>query len=179
MLRLEGKQVTVRSIRPEELEVVWAGSNRLDRRAQPNGPPPRARLEQRLKHSGRLVRGRLDLGIEADGRLIGEIHAYRGRTSNLPLGVFQLGVVIYDPADRGKGHGAEAVMLLTSWLFDQAGAERVQAGTAMENAAMRRVFTRLGFPLEGVMRAFMPAGPQREDYALYAVTRDDWRDRRM
>jgi RimJ/RimL family protein N-acetyltransferase len=40
---------------------------------------------------------------------------------------------------------------------------------------MRRVLERLGFTCEGVMRAFMPEGSGRTDYALYAVTSNDWR----
>ena len=66
--------------------------------------------------------------------------------------------------------------LLTRWLFEQAGAARVQAGTAVANAGMRRVLERLGFACEGVMRAFEPQGPggARNDFALYAMTTDDW-----
>jgi RimJ/RimL family protein N-acetyltransferase len=36
---------------------------------------------------------------------------------------------------------------------------------------MRRVFERLGFVEEGVMRDFLPAGDGRADCVLYAVTR--------
>jgi RimJ/RimL family protein N-acetyltransferase len=68
----------------------------------------------------------------------------------------------------------EAVGLLTGWLFAQAGAARVQAGTAVDNRAMRRVLERLGFACEGVMRAFMPDGGGRTDYALHALTKGDW-----
>jgi RimJ/RimL family protein N-acetyltransferase len=42
---------------------------------------------------------------------------------------------------------------------------------------MRRVLERLGFTLEGVMRAFMAGPTGREDYALYGVTRSDWQTR--
>jgi Pyridine nucleotide-disulphide oxidoreductase/Acetyltransferase (GNAT) domain len=57
----------------------------------------------------------------------------------LPAGVFELGVVLYRPRDRGKGYGREAVWLLTNWLFEAAGAERVQAGTEAGYRAMRAV----------------------------------------
>jgi RimJ/RimL family protein N-acetyltransferase len=39
---------------------------------------------------------------------------------------------------------------------------------------MRRVFERLGFACEGVMRAFIAARSGREDCALYAVTKGGW-----
>ena len=48
----------------------------------------------------------------------------------------------------------------------------------MDNGAARRVFERLGFTAEGVMRAFWPRDDaSREDYVLYAITRGDWEAR--
>lgn len=84
-------------------------------------------------------------------------------------------MILYKPQDRGHGYGREAAELLTGWLFDAARAERVQAGTAVWNTAMRVVLERLGFRLEGVMRSFgaMSDGT-RGDGALYAVIKSDW-----
>jgi RimJ/RimL family protein N-acetyltransferase len=175
MTRLEGRRVVLRPLRPDELDRVLAAREPLV--TGPGSGTSRAReherVRRRLARSGRFWRGRLDLGIEAGGRLIGEIQA-RGRPAQtLPPGVFELGILLYDPADRGRGHGAEAVALLTEWLLEHAGAARVQAGTAADNLAMRRVLERLGFTCEGVMRAFMPApaASGRTDFALYALTR--------
>jgi RimJ/RimL family protein N-acetyltransferase len=53
-------------------------------------------------------------------------------------------------------------------------AERVQGSTDVANLAMRRVFERLGFAAEGVMRGFMPGPGGRADYILYGVTRAEW-----
>jgi RimJ/RimL family protein N-acetyltransferase len=39
---------------------------------------------------------------------------------------------------------------------------------------MRRVLEGLGFVHEGTLRAFMPGPDGREDYAMYAVTREEW-----
>ena len=130
-------------------------------------------LAARLERSGRLLDGWLDLAIEAGGRLVGDIGARRPPGA-LPPGVFELGVSLFDPGDRGRGYGREAVELLTGHLFAREGAARVQASTVVGNAAMRRVLERVGFVGEGTLRAFMPGRGEREDYALYAVTRDDW-----
>ena len=59
-------------------------------------------------------------------------------------------------------------------LFAHEGAERVQASTAADNTAMRRVLEKLGFVYEGTLRGFMPADGGWDDYVLYAVTRSDW-----
>ena len=91
--------------------------------------------------------------------------------------MYEIGIGLFDPADRGKGYGSEAVALLTAYVFSELTAARVQASTAVGNAAMRRVLEKIGFQCEGVMRAFMPAGDGREDYALFGVTREDWERR--
>ena len=49
--------------------------------------------------------------------------------------------------------------------------------TALENVAMRRVLEALGFVHEGTLQSFMPGPDGREDYAMYAVTRELWEGR--
>lgn len=175
-MRLTGEFVALRPFRPDEVETVWQARRRG---GLPLGVAPgaRERFAERLRNSGRLVDGWLDLAIELEGRLVGEIDA-RQPPQALPPGVFELGIALFEPAERGRGYGSEAVALLTRHLFAELGAERVQASTSVGNAAMRRVFTKLGFAEEGVMRAFMPGPAGRDDYALYAVTRADWRETR-
>jgi len=130
-------------------------------------------MRRRIANSGRLVGGWLDLAIDAEGSLVGEIDA-RHPPRAMPPGVFELGIALFDEEVRGRGYGTEAIALLTAHLFAELGAERVQASTAVDNSAMRRVFEKLGFAKEGVMRSYMPAGESRDDYVLYAVTRADW-----
>jgi RimJ/RimL family protein N-acetyltransferase len=94
----------------------------------------------------------------------------------MPPGVWELGVELWDEADRGRGYGREACALLAAHLFEAQGAIRVQATTDVDNAAMRRTLETLGFGYEGVLRGFMPqpeGGPR--DYAMYAMTDEDHR----
>ena len=150
-----------------------AGRRRLDRRAHVPTRGARERMRRRIANSGRLVGGWLDLAIDAEGSLVGEIDA-RHPPRAMPPGVFELGIALFAEEVRGRGYGTEAIALLTAHLFEELGAERVQASTAVDNSAMRRVFEKLGFTKEGVMRSYMPAGESRDDYVLYAVTRADW-----
>jgi RimJ/RimL family protein N-acetyltransferase len=170
VLELRGERVVLRPLRREELDEIMAGRELLDESAHLRGSRARQRLRARIAKSGRLVDGRLDLGIEADGRLVGEIDA-RAPRGCMPPGVFELGIALFRPDDRGKGYGADAIRTLTDHLFDTEGAARVQAGTRVDNVAMRRVFERLGFAEEGTMRDFLTAANGRADCVLYAVTR--------
>jgi RimJ/RimL family protein N-acetyltransferase len=175
---LRSGRVRLRPLAPDDLELLVAGRN------AGAGPPferdERAarRIQQRkIERSGRFADGRLDLGIEVDGRLAGTVEA-RQPSGGLPPGVYEIGISLFDGADRGRGLGTTAVELLTDHLFSDPGTHRVQASTWVENSGMRRVLEKLGFVFEGVMHAFMPAeNGVRHDYALYAVTRADWEQR--
>lgn len=166
--------VRLRAFRPDEADTVWRVARAAgDGFAPGSERPDRQEIERRVVRSGELVDGRLDLAIEADGRLVGEVDA-RSPRGSMPSGVFEIGVVLYDPKDRGRGIGREAVARLVRLLFEEHGAERVQASTDVDNGAMQAVLERIRFTREGVMRGFMPSGSGdgRRDYVLYAITRD-------
>ena len=167
---LRGRSVVLRPFRAEEMDAVWEGYQGLAPMIMPI-VPDRPRLEKRILRSGEMVGGEIDLAIEADGRLIGTIQTHNAPPDGLRPGVFELGILIWGPADRGHGHGSEAVAMLTDWLFAEAGAHRVQASTSPENAPMRRSLERLGFLERGVVHR--PGG----ECALYAVGAEEWRGR--
>jgi RimJ/RimL family protein N-acetyltransferase len=171
VIRIPGQKVTLRPIHPDELDLVAAGlaGDGSGVRLSP------ARLRRRIERSGRFWGGRLDLGIEAERRLVGDVEA-RSPAGALPPGVYEIGLALFDPADRRKGYGLEATRLIVDHLFDAEEAARVQASTADWNTAMRRVLERLRFREEGVLRGFFPTAEGRDDYVMYALTRADWLD---
>jgi RimJ/RimL family protein N-acetyltransferase len=116
----------------------------------------------------------IDFAIDVDGRLVGDVQA---RCQMLPKGVFELGIALFDEADRGRGYGRGAVALITRRLFEEEGAHRVQLSTDVHNTAMRGVVERLGFAFEGILRGFWPEPDGPHDYAMYGITKDDYRDR--
>ena len=172
MIDVTGALVRLRPLLEDELDrLVEARADDQFQHLAP-GKSPREILRTRIERSGRFVKDRLDLAIEAGGRLVGEIEARHPQPS--PPGVFELGIMLFG-GERGRGFGLDAVTVLTGVLFESQNAARVQASTAVENAAMRRVLEKAGFQFEGVMRGFMPtAAGDYEDYALYALTRADW-----
>jgi RimJ/RimL family protein N-acetyltransferase len=139
------------------------------------GPAEHAELAERIGRSGEFDGTELLLGIHVDGRLAGEVQARQPRMG-LPPGVFELGIDLFDSADRGRGYGRIALAQLLTRLFEQEDAHRVQLTTDVDNAAMRTLSERLGFGFEGVMREFMPSTDGPRDYAMYAMTRNDYED---
>jgi RimJ/RimL family protein N-acetyltransferase len=169
-----GAQVVLRPLRSDELEVFVEARRRPPGLAYPVAVEPDLEvLRGRVERSGSFAEGELLLAIEVAGRLVGEIQGRQPR-EGLPPGVFELGVELFHPTDRGRGLGGEAIALMTSLLFEEHGAHRVQASTDLDNAAMRAVLRRLGFAEEGVLRGFMPSRDGPRDYAMYGMTKDDW-----
>lgn len=166
MTTIHGERVTLRPFRAEEFE-------RALEREPAEDEERREIRRRRLALSGTRTAWEIMFAVEADGRLQGDIQA-RCSDQAMPPGVWEIGIDLWDEADRGRGVGREAVRLLTAHLFVREGAHRVQATTDVENAAMRRVLERCGFAFEGVLRSFMPIadGPAL-DYAMYAITADD------
>jgi RimJ/RimL family protein N-acetyltransferase len=173
---LPGRLVRLRRFAPDEAEAAWRGLALLDEAAHPRTRPDEwldgvpDRFRKVIARSGRLFRGQLDLAVERRRRLIGQVQARTAPAQTLPPGVFEVGVAIYRQRDRGHGYGRDALDPLTRWLFDVAGARRVQATTEAGNAAMRAVLERVGLQLEGTLRAY---GAARDgtplDGALYAM----------
>ena len=181
LVNLPGLRIRLRPFRPGEVETAWQGLAQQDEAAHPRRRPedrraqPSEQFRRRLGRSGRLWRGCLDLAIDRDGRLVGVIQARTRPAQTLPAGVYEIGVILYQPRDRGSGYGSEAVGLLTTWLFETARAERVQAGTDVANTAMRSVLARLGFQLEGILRSYGTISDgTRRDGAMYAVLKHEW-----
>jgi len=167
---LQGERVVLRPFRDAEFDVVWAGRTATSAAAALTFD--RDEVRRRIRLSGDMTDWGLLLGIESEGRLVGEVQGYR---SPMPA-VFGIGIVLYEPADRGRGAGRDAVRAMVRHLFEEEAARRVEGGTTLDNVAMRRVFSGLGFVEEGILRRFLPGDDGKgADCVMYGMTKDDYR----
>jgi RimJ/RimL family protein N-acetyltransferase len=176
MTAVRGPRVTLRAFRPEEIDDAM---RRMGGGIEPSSDGQAMRRRARLQGSGARNDWEVLFAVEAEGRLVGDT---QGRCSDhaMPPGVWEIGIELWEPSDRGRGLGREAVALLSTHLFEHEAAIRVQATTDLVNAPMRRVLESLGFGFEGVLRGFMPTGDgTARDYAIYGITNDDWTTRRL
>ena len=163
-----GPKLLLRPLTPTEIDDEWREMIEADPMAI-TVLPSEASFRERLERSGRLEDGWLDLAIDLDGMCIGRIQTFVP-PEGLPPSVFEVGIGLRAHM-RGKGHGREALVLLTNWLFEHANAVRVQAPTDPENAAMRTVFERVGWELVETYREF------GRTWVMYAITRERWEAR--
>ncbi len=179
--RRPGSRAALRPFVADDLEPVLAAMRAGETvpAGARGGGPSREAVRRMIASSGELLAGRLELAIEAEGRPVGVVEA-RAPRGAFPPGVFELGIQVWDPRDRGRGHGTQAVALLAAHLFGGLGARRVQAVTEVGNAAMRRALERAGFRMEGVLRGFLPpeTAAGTGDCAVYGITNDEWENDR-
>jgi|SRR5919198_4829621 RimJ/RimL family protein N-acetyltransferase len=164
-ITIRGPRLVLRPLTPPEIDDEWREMVEADPMSL-IVLPIEAAFRARLERSGHLEGGWLDLAIDLDGTCIGRIQTFVP-AEGLPPGVFEVGIGLRTHA-RGKGHGREALTLLTEWLFEHADAVRVQAPTDPENAAMRTVFDRVGWELVETYREF------DRTWVMYAITRERW-----
>jgi RimJ/RimL family protein N-acetyltransferase len=165
-IEIRGERLLLRPLRSEEIDEEWLAMRDADPMTIAE-LPEESDFRRRLERSGRMANGWLDLAIDLDGVSIGRIQTFVPPNRTLPPGVFEIGIGLRE-AMRGKGYGREALGLLTLWLFEHAGAERVEAPTDPANAAMRTVFERLGWDLAGTIHEF------DREWVMYAITRAGW-----
>lgn len=165
--------VSLRPLQQGDLEALWVARTRSDEPWADTSDDSRRKLRDRVANSGRVNHGELLLGIVSNGRLAGEIQA-RQPDMGLPPGVFEIGIEVFDPSQRGAGIGRRALALFVAHLFEEERAHRVQLTTDVDNMAMRRVAEHLGFGLEGTLRGFMPTKSEPRDYLMYGITRRDF-----
>ena len=83
-------------------------------------------------------------------------------------------LAIGDAAQRGRGHGTEAMRLLLRFAFDELNLYRVQLTVFGYNTHAIRLYEKLGFQREGAFREFLHRYGQRHDMLLYGLLRREW-----
>jgi [ribosomal protein S5]-alanine N-acetyltransferase len=114
-------------------------------------------------------------GIFLDGRFSGEV-----TLSSIQRGPFQNGSIGYwvDKDKAGMGLVPEAVVLVLQFAFESLRLHRIEVAIIPRNGSSRRVAEKLGLRMEGVARGFLEINGAWEDHVRYAITADEWTERR-
>ena len=89
----------------------------------------------------------------------------------------ELGRVIGDAQERGKGIGREALGLMQQFAFRTLGLERLELEVHMQNAAALRCYEKAGFTLEGVKRHAFFSDGQFCDVGMMSILRCEFEQR--
>jgi [ribosomal protein S5]-alanine N-acetyltransferase len=172
--RVEGEQVLLRALdrsdAPELVRQLGRPAVRAGLRLEraPTLDEELALLE-RLGASGEdLVFG---ICARDGGRLLGVVGLHQVDRDSRHA---QLGIFIGDPARWNRGHGTEATRLAVGHAFGPMALNRVWLHVFADNPAAIRVYEKLGFRREGVLRQHQRRGDAWVDVVAMAVLREEW-----
>jgi len=114
-------------------------------------------------------------GLFVDGHFAGEVNL-----SIVQRGPFQSSYLGYwiDEARAGQGYMPEAVVVLVRSAFEDLHLHRVQISIIPRNTPSRRVVEKLGIRDEGVALRYLEIDGVWEDHIRYAITVEEWEERR-
>jgi [ribosomal protein S5]-alanine N-acetyltransferase len=186
--QLRGRRVTLRPLQPIDFP-QWQEVRRRcaswlvpweARRApgQPDIVENRRAFEARCEAADRerLNGSAYRFGIFVDGSFGGEINLgaiQRGAFQNVYIGYW------IDEALAGRGYMPEALVVGMRFAFEDLGLHRVQVSIIPRNWSSRRVAEKLGLRNEGIAQRYLEINGAWEDHVRYALTSEEWRDRRV
>jgi RimJ/RimL family protein N-acetyltransferase len=157
------------------LFIAWMNDYRTSRtlaiRAPLSGPLEEAWFERMLADQGKggyfFV-----AALVADDRPIGTIGLF---DLDLLNGSAGLGLAIGEAADRGLGHGTDMLRAVLGFGFGFLRLERIWLDVYDFNRGARRVYERVGFVHEGILRRAVFREGRHADVHRMAILADEWR----
>ena len=120
-------------------------------------------------HEGETTR--FDAVIEADSVPVGTIGLLEIDRKNSKAEYY---IAMGETEYKGKGVAKEASRLILSYGFEELGLNRIYLFTEVENVAAQKLFERVGFAREGVIRQDIVSHGKYVDRIAYGFLREDW-----
>ena len=114
---------------------------------------------------------RYDAVIEADGVPVGTIGLLSIDRKNSKAEYY---IAMGEVAYKGKGVAKAASRLILAYAFETLGLNRVYLFTEVENVAAQRLFERVGFVKEGIIRQDILSHRKYVDRMAYGYLREEW-----
>ncbi len=86
--------------------------------------------------------------------------------------------VVVSPGMTGRGIGTRAVQWLCNYGFIELGLNRIYLHTFAANERAQRLYNRVGFSLEGILRSHAFHHGASVDRHVYGLLRDEWENMR-
>lgn len=148
---------------------------------RPAGAPPasedRASFSARCaaRERERQIGSGYGFGIFVGGRLVGEV-----TLSSIQRGPFQNAFIGYwvDRDQAGQGLAPEATVVVLRFAFEELSLHRVEIAIVPRNRASRRVVEKLDLREESTALRYLEIDGRWEDHVRYAITAEEWSERR-
>lgn len=172
---LSGERVLLRAVTVADVPALMpmfrdAEASRLTG-SHDDGDPDEARMRA-WYDTRRDQDDRLDLAVveRRTGNVVGEVVLNEWDPDNQSCS-FRISLV---PGTYGRGLGTEATRLMTEYGFEKLGLHRISLEVYAFNPRARRVYEKVGFVAEGVLRDALLWEGERVDATLMSILAPEW-----
>lgn len=173
---IKGKLVDLRLIEEKDIDLIYRTRNDLEQQGEFVGLSLKslAKFKKQFAETGFWENDSGDLLIidKKNDAPVGICCFYKGC---IYLEGYEIGYIIYNKKDRGKGFTSEAVNLFVSFLFDSKPISRLYANVTAGNEASHRVLEKCGFKRDGVMRKAIFNRGKTCDLWCYSLLREEFK----
>lgn len=172
MVTLQGKNIYLRALEPEDLEFVYAIENDETIWEVSNTITPYSKflIRQYLENAHQDIyeakQLRLAICKKDAAEAIGLIDLFDFDAKNKRAGV---GIIIQNEVDRNNGFGKEALGLVIAYSFHQLQLHQLYANIGTDNKASLSLFTTFGFVEIGVKKDWNFSNNSFHDEAVFQL----------
>lgn len=154
MVTLKGKQIYLRALEQKDLNFLYLIENDTKVWEVSGTVTPYSKdvLQLYLDNAHRDIFDVKQLRLvicTLEHKTLGLIDVFDFEPNHKRAGI---GIVILDEDQRNKGIGAEAITLLTNYLYETLGLQQVYANILEDNLSSLHLFKKLGFQVVGVKK---------------------------
>ncbi|MEO5778104.1 MAG: GNAT family protein [Flavobacterium sp.] len=155
MVTLQGQNIHLRALEPEDLEFVYAIENDENIWEVSNTITPYSKflIRQYLENAHQDIyeakQLRLVVCKKGNSDAVGLIDLFDFDAKNKRAGI---GIIIQNEVDRNNGFGKEALGLVITYAFEQLQLHQLFANIGTENKTSESLFTKFGFEKIGVKK---------------------------
>lgn len=173
-----GDKVQLRAHEPEDAEPLPLYARTTDQRSGWMVMLPQSRVATKKVFAEAAEKrpepGTLEFHLvvarREDDLMIGGINVHEADQTN---GTFSYGVGIH-PQHKGNGYGAEAVLLILRFMFDERRFQKCEAHVYDYNTASQSLHRKLGFTEEARLRRHLFLGGAYHDEFIFGMTVDEF-----
>jgi len=171
-MTLQGQNIYLRALEPEDLEFVYAIENDENIWEVSNTITPYSKflIRQYLENAHQDIyeakQLRLAICKKETSEAIGLIDLFEFDPKNKRAGV---GIIIQNETDRNNGYGKEALGLVIDYSFRQLQLHQLYANIATDNKASQSLFTTFGFVQIGIKKDWIFSNNLFHDEAIYQL----------
>lgn len=170
---MQDARITIRKFEKSDIpkKVEWINNPANNRFLHYNIPLSVEGTERWFdSHQGETTR--YDAVIEADGVPVGTIGLLSIDRKNSKAEYY---IAMGETSYKGKGVAKEASRLILSYGFEELGLNRIYLFTEVDNIAAQKLFERVGFKREGILKQDVYSHGAFADRIAYGILKEDWK----